>query len=85
MSCQAAFVEDDSMFDENGEIIETGYMDEKGEMRRPWCAATRILEHRENVRGEEDVWMGCMLGAACPRCVGLRWACPKKLWRWQMA
>jgi hypothetical protein len=46
----AAEVEDDSlMFDENGEVKETGYMDEKGEMRRPWCAATRILEHREMV------------------------------------
>lgn len=47
---QAAFVEDDSMFDENGEVKETGYVDENGELRRPWCAATRILEHREQVR-----------------------------------
>ena len=49
---QAAFVEDDSdMLDENGEIRETGHVDDKGEMRRPWCAATRILEHRESVGG----------------------------------
>ena len=46
---KAAFVEDDSMFDEHGEVKETGHVDEKGEMRRPWCAATRILEHRETV------------------------------------
>ena len=45
----AADVEDDSMYDESGEVKETGYLDEKGEMRRPWCAATRILEHREMV------------------------------------
>ena len=46
---KAALVEDDSMFDENGEIKETGHVDENGELRRPWCAATRILEHRESV------------------------------------
>ena len=45
----AATIEDDSMFDEDGEVKETGTMDENGEMRRPWCAATRILEHRESV------------------------------------
>lgn len=44
---QAAFVEDDSIYDENGQVIETGELDDKGEMRRPWCVATRILEHRE--------------------------------------
>jgi hypothetical protein len=47
----AAAAEDDSMLDENGEVAETGYVDEAGEMRRPWCPATRILEHREMVRG----------------------------------
>ncbi|KAG1680975.1 hypothetical protein FOA52_009934 [Chlamydomonas sp. UWO 241] len=46
----AALIEDDSIFDDNGEVKETGYVDEKGEMRRPWCPATRILEHRENER-----------------------------------
>lgn len=43
----AATCQDDSMYDENGEVAETGYRDENGEMKRPWCAATRILEHRE--------------------------------------
>ncbi len=47
-------MEDDSIFDENGEVKETGYMDEKGEMRRPWCAATRILEHREQERMNQE-------------------------------
>ena len=56
---QAALAEDDSMFDENGDVRETGHMDEKGEMRRPWCAATRILEHRESVSGSNrsGVWV----------------------------
>ena len=39
-------VENDSLDPEN--IAETGYRDESGEMRRPWCPATRILEHRES-------------------------------------
>lgn len=38
-------VEDDSLG--SGDIAETGYQDETGEMRRPWCPATRLLEHRE--------------------------------------
>eukprot|EP00887_Chlorella_sp_A99_P007514 scaffold2.g7514.t1 len=29
-------------------IPETGRSDEQGEMRRPWCPATRVLEHREH-------------------------------------
>jgi hypothetical protein len=33
------------------EVPETGYVDESGELRRPWCPATRVLEHREAVRG----------------------------------
>ena len=32
------------------EVPETGYIDDNGEMRRPWCPATRILEHREQQR-----------------------------------
>lgn len=48
----AAAVEDDSMYDPDQEVAETGYLDpETGEMKRPWCAATRILEHREQVGG----------------------------------
>lgn len=35
---------------EDEEVAETGYVDENGELRRPWCPATRILEHREAVR-----------------------------------
>lgn len=42
---KAAQVEDDSL--SSDDIAETGYQDESGEMRRPWCPATRILEHRE--------------------------------------
>lgn len=38
------------MYDENGEVKETGFLDEEtGEMKRPWCPATRILDHIENV------------------------------------
>ncbi len=33
------------------QVPETGYVDEAGELRRPWCPATRILEHREQVGG----------------------------------
>jgi hypothetical protein len=47
-------VEDDSVLDENGEVAETGYLNEKGEMVRPWCAATRILEHRETERLNQE-------------------------------
>ncbi|MEW5309118.1 MAG: hypothetical protein WDW38_001027 [Sanguina aurantia] len=35
-------------------VEETGWVDEKGEVRRPWCAATRILEHRENEKNAKD-------------------------------
>ena len=45
----AAACEDDSTALPGGEVQETGYVDEKGELRRPWCPATRILEHREAV------------------------------------
>jgi protein TilB len=50
----AAGVEDDSSTPD-GEVAETGFMDEAGELRRPWCPATRILEHREMVRGRSAV------------------------------
>eukprot|EP00967_Tisochrysis_lutea_P124846 scaffold209163_cov18-Tisochrysis_lutea.AAC.1 len=51
LQCKQTQVEDDSLlYDENGEIKETGYLDEEtGEMKRPWCPATRILDHIENV------------------------------------
>ncbi|KAK9816967.1 hypothetical protein WJX72_007586 [[Myrmecia] bisecta] len=43
---QAAAAEDDSMTDL--ELLqETGHVGEDGELRRPWTAATRLLEHRE--------------------------------------
>ena len=45
----AAGVEDDGL-EPDAEVAETGYVDEKGELRRPWCPQTRILEHREMVR-----------------------------------
>ncbi|KAL4436761.1 hypothetical protein ABPG75_003900 [Micractinium tetrahymenae] len=41
----AAQVEDDSLLD--AEVEETGYVDERGQLVRPWCPATRILEQRE--------------------------------------
>lgn len=50
----ATEVEDDSLLDETKEIPETGYLDEKGEMRRPWCPETRVLEHRESVCSLSD-------------------------------
>ena len=45
-------VEDDSLGSED--IAETGYEDETGEMRRPWCPATRLLEHRETQAQEAE-------------------------------
>ncbi|GMH38661.1 hypothetical protein BSKO_06545 [Bryopsis sp. KO-2023] len=51
---RAAEVEDDSLLDEDSETLETGYVDENGEIRRPWCRATRILEHRETERQERE-------------------------------
>ncbi|MEW5298245.1 MAG: hypothetical protein WDW36_001390 [Sanguina aurantia] len=49
----AAAVEDDGV-EGSEEVVETGWVDEKGEVRRPWCAATRILEHRENEKNAKD-------------------------------
>ncbi|DBB08226.1 TPA: hypothetical protein ACH3X3_008405 [Trebouxia sp. C0006] len=49
---KAAQVEDDSVTSDD--IAETGYRDESGEMRRPWCPATRILEHRESQAQEAE-------------------------------
>ncbi len=68
-SPQAALtVEDDSLYEEGAEIPETGYVDEKGELRRPWCAATRILEHREMVGGVGLLWCNQLqLGLIVPR------------------
>lgn len=46
----AGVVEDDSiaaLYAEGAEVPETGYVDENGELKRPWCPATRILDHRE--------------------------------------
>jgi protein TilB len=47
----AAACEDDGGAEEGvgAEVEETGFVDENGELRRPWCPATRILEHREAV------------------------------------
>ena len=47
-----AQVEDDSLGSED--IAETGYQDDTGEMRRPWCPATRLLEHRETQAQEAE-------------------------------
>ncbi|KAI3425988.1 hypothetical protein D9Q98_007956 [Chlorella vulgaris] len=44
---EAAQVEDDSLLDAEF-IPETGIVGEDGELRRPWCPATRILDQRED-------------------------------------
>ncbi|GIL63920.1 hypothetical protein Vafri_17924 [Volvox africanus] len=66
----AGAVEDDSLYDETGaavaEVPETGYVDEKGELVRPWCAATRILEHREQEAANQDAEEKKRAGAAKP-------------------
>ncbi|WIA28934.1 hypothetical protein OEZ86_011458 [Tetradesmus obliquus] len=49
----AAGVEDDSSIPD-GEVAETGFVDEAGELRRPWCPATRILEHREMEKANRE-------------------------------
>lgn len=51
----AASVEDDGDALQDEEVAETGYVDEQGELRRPWCPQTRILEHREMVGGAHKV------------------------------
>ena len=47
-------VEDDSLeYASDEEVIDLGYIDPAdGTFKRPWCAATRILEHRENEKIE---------------------------------
>lgn len=67
----AAAAEDDADTDEQQEVAETGYVDEQGELRRPWCPATRILEHREMVRARfrtaSTVWP-LFRSACCAGC-----------------
>jgi hypothetical protein len=59
----AAGVEDDSLSLEEGqEVAETGYVDEQGQLRRPWCPETRVLEHREMVRGQSGQGRGGLAG-----------------------
>ena len=50
----AAAVEDDGVdYDSGADIDDPGFVDPTdGEFKRPWCPATRILEHRENERIE---------------------------------
>lgn len=47
-------VEDDSLeYNSDDEVVDLGYIDPAdGTFKRPWCAATRILEHRENEKIE---------------------------------
>ncbi|KAK9845226.1 hypothetical protein WJX81_000521 [Elliptochloris bilobata] len=47
-------VADDSLDADDAEIPETGVEGADGKMRRPWCAATRLLEHREAERRARD-------------------------------
>lgn len=45
--------DDGADYDSDVEIEDPGYVDpQDGEFKRPWCPATRILEHRENERLE---------------------------------
>lgn len=43
-------VENDGLeYDLSEEVVDPGYIDpHDGAFKRPWCPATRILEHREN-------------------------------------
>jgi protein TilB len=71
---EAALVEDDGLcYDSDGEIQDPGYIDPKdGEFKRPWCPATRILEHRENQRIEMcDILARWHLSTCHRRCVML--------------
>lgn len=52
--CEDALGVDEDWMDEDAEILETGYRDETGELKRPWCPATRILEHREMQQQNEQ-------------------------------
>lgn len=46
----AQAVENDGLdYDSSEEVVDPGYVDpDDGTFKRPWCPATRILEHREN-------------------------------------
>lgn len=55
--CPFVQVEDDSLASDN--IPETGYQDETGQMKRPWCPATRLLEHRETQAQEAEAEARC--------------------------
>ena len=47
-------IENDSLeYASDEDVIDLGYIDPAdGTFKRPWCAATRILEHRENEKVE---------------------------------
>jgi protein TilB len=47
-------IENDSLeYTPDDEVVDLGYIDpQDGTFKRPWCAATRILEHRENEKIE---------------------------------
>ena len=51
---EAALAEDDGLdYSSDMDVEEPGFVDPAdGEFKRPWCPATRILEHRENERIE---------------------------------
>jgi protein TilB len=50
----AQLVENDGLsYSSDEEPVDLGYIDpEDGTFKRPWCPATRILEHRENEKIE---------------------------------
>eukprot|EP00892_Ulva_mutabilis_P006702 jgi/Ulvmu1/4403/UM002_0128.1 len=52
----AQAVENDGLeYDSSEEVVDPGYVDPvDGTFKRPWCPATRILEHRENEQIERE-------------------------------
>lgn len=61
----AQVVENDGLvYDSSEEVSDPGYIDPlDGTFKRPWCPATRILEHRENERIER-----CGPHGMCGKC-----------------
>lgn len=51
-------VENDGLdYDSGDEIVDPGFVDPlDGKFKRPWCPATRIVEHRENEKIERYRW-----------------------------
>lgn len=70
----AQVVENDGLdYDSSEEISDPGYIDPlDGAFKRPWCPATRILEHRENERIERYGHIMCGKCAAWIPVIGFQ-------------